>query len=402
MLTYKVIARDPATGKKVKSEVQAYDEMAAAKVALKTGLIPIDINPIKPDSESTVGRFKNRIAAKDRILFSRQLSTLINAGLPLVQSLYSVIDQSSSKTLKTIGNAIIADVEEGHTLSASLAKYPRVFNHMYVNLVQAGEASGTLDKSLELLAIQQEKDAEIVRKVKSALVIPIIVLIVLLGVLVKVLPRVEMLNAGSQGVKLPTLTLILLDISHAISNYWWAFAVLVGLGGYFMGRWARGESGKRVIDGLKLHSWLLGPLYMRIYMARFARTATTLISSGVQLINVLEITSKVINNVHIAQTLSLARDKVRGGKPLSEALKDDKNFLPLVASMLKIGEQSGSMEKMLEKTAQYYEKEVDEQVKRISAIIEPALMVFLGLIAFIIVAALLFPLYGLTGKTIIQ
>ena len=406
MLTYKYTARDPSTGQKIKSEVQADNEMTAAKLIYKAGFSPIDIKASRSDDGKGMGRFKKKVPTKDRVLFSRQLSTLINAGLPLVQSLYSVIDQAANKPLKTIGGMVISDVEAGTTLSEALAKYPRVFNQVYVGLVQAGETSGTLDKALERLALQQEKDAEIVRKVRGALIYPAIVLIVMIGVLsfmlVKVLPQVEVLYDDIQGAKLPTLTVVLLAISHAITKYWWVVIFSVGLISFFAGRWARGVVGKRFFDGLKMHAWPFGPLFMKLYMARFARTATTLVSSGVPLIKVLEITSNAINNVHIASSLSAAIEKVRGGNPLSEAIAHDKNFLPLVSSMLKIGEQSGAIEKMLEKTAEYYEKEVDDQVKTISTIIEPLLMVVLGVVAFIVVAAVLLPIYNLAGKSIIR
>ncbi len=406
MLTYKYTAHDPATGQKVKSEVQADDEMTAARLISKAGFLPLDIKASSSGSSIGAGRFKKKVSTKDRVLFSRQLATLINAGLPLVQSLYSVIDQASSKPLKAIGSMVIADIEAGITLSEALTKHPKVFNQVYVSLVQAGETSGTLDKALERLAIQQEKDAEIVRKVKGALIYPIIVLLVMLGVLafmiVKVLPQVEILYDGIKGAKLPILTVILLTISHAITKYWWAVILSVGLMGFFVSRWARGVVGKRVFDGLKMHAWPFGPLFMKLYMARFARTATTLVSSGVPLIKVLEITSNAIGNVHIASSLAKAIEKVRGGNPLSEAIANDKNFLPLVSSMLKIGEQSGAIEKMLEKTAEYYEKEVDDQVKTISTIIEPALMVVLGVVAFIVVAAVLLPIYNLAGKSVVR
>lgn len=403
MLTYKYTARDPATGQKIKSEVQADDEQTAANLIFKAGFSPIDIKVSKTEGGLSVGRFKKKVSGKDKVLFSRQLSTLINAGLPLIQALITVIEQSASKPLKNIGSVIIADIEAGSTLSDSLGRHPMVFNQVYVSLVQAGETSGTLDKALERLAYQQEKDAEIIRKVRGALIYPMIVVVVMIAVMsfmiVKVLPQVEVLYAGMKGAKLPFVTVILLDISHIISKFWWLVLIMVGFGGFAVSRWARGVVGKSFFDNIKMKAWPIGPLFMKLYMARFARTATTLVSSGVSLIKVLEITSQAINNVHIAKSLSAAIEKVRGGKPLSEAIKGDNNFLPLVSNMLNIGEKSGAIEKMLEKTAEYYEKEVDEQVKSLSLIIEPLLMVVLGVMAFIIVAAVLLPIYNLAGQS---
>ncbi len=403
MLSYSYTARDPATGKKIKAEVQAESVQAASKLIRTEGYTPIDI--VVTGSSNPFKGFTNKVNSKDKILFSRQLSTLINAGLPLVQSLRTVAEQTQSKPLKTVITSIIADVEAGSPLSKALEKHPKVFNQVYISLVAAGETSGTLDKTLERLAGQQEKDAEIMGKVKGAMVYPIIVLVVMTAVvgfmIVKVLPQVEVLYEGMPGAELPMVTKILLAVSHAIINYWWIVIVLVVVAGVLTTRWTRTIAGKRTVDTLKMHAWPIAPLFNKLYMARFARTGATLISSGVPLLQVLEITAAAINNVNISDSIHRAAEKVKGGKALSETLKGDPNFLPLVPDMLKIGEQSGAMEDMLVKTASYYEREVDEQIKSISTIIEPVLMVVLGVFAFIIVAAVLLPVYGLAGKSVI-
>jgi type IV pilus assembly protein PilC len=403
MLSYSYTARDPATGKKIKAEVQADSIQAASKLVQAQGYTPIDITVT--GANNPLSKFTNKVKAKDKILFSRQLSTLINAGLPLVQSLRTVADQTQSKPLKTVITSIIADVEAGSALSKALEKHPQVFNQIYISLVAAGETSGTLDKTLERLANQQEKDAEIMGKVKGAMVYPIIVLLVMVAVvgfmIVKVLPQVEVLYDGMPGAQLPLITRVLLSISHVVVSFWWVVIVLLVIGGVLTSRWARTLTGKRTLDTLKMHAWPISPLFMKLYMARFARTGATLIASGVPLLQVLEITAAAINNVNISDSIHRAAEKVKGGKALSETLKGDPNFLPLVPDMLKIGEQSGAMEDMLVKTATYYEREVDEQIKSISTIIEPVLMVVLGVFAFIIVAAVLLPVYGLAGKSVI-
>lgn len=405
MLAFRYTARDPSTGQYVKAEVQAEDEQSASKVIRKEGLVPIDIKL----AEKNVTGFRsvfNRVKTKDKVIFSRQLSTLINAGLPLVQSLRTVNAQTQSKPLKIVVSKVISDVESGSTLSAAMAKHPQVFNRVYISLIAAGEASGTLDKALERLAIQQEKDADLVSKVRGAMIYPVIVLAVMLGVvgfmIVKVLPQVQTLYDGIPGATLPLLTRVLLAISTFIIHFWWVVLILVALLGFFTSRWARTLGGKRVIDRLKMVAWPVGPLFMKMYMARFSRTGTTLISSGVPLIQMLEITGEAVDNVHIKGSVDKAIDKVRGGKSLAEAITNDRNFLELVPNMLRIGEQSGSMEQMLGKTADYYEKEVDDQIKSISTIIEPVLMVLLGIMAFIIVAAVLLPIYGLAGQSFVQ
>lgn len=403
MLTYKYVARDPATGQKVKAEVQADNEQAAARLIRQEGLSPLEVT--LADNGPVGGRIGKRIRTKDKILFSRQLSTLINAGLPLVQGLRSVAAQTTNKALKVVVNRVISDVEAGSALSTSMEKYPQVFGQIYVSLIAAGEASGTLDQSLERLAVQQEKDAAIISKVRGAMVYPIIVVFVMIGVvvfmMVSVLPQVEELYNGIPGASLPLLTRVLLSVSRLIIGFWWIVIVMVAVLGFLFNRWLHTAPGKSVIDRLKMKVWPFGPLFMKMYMARFTRTGTTLVASGVPLIQMMEVTAKSVNNVHIEQSLKSASEKVKGGKALSEALQGDPNFLELVPNMLRIGEQSGAIEQMLNKAAEYYEKEVDDQVKTISTIIEPVLMVVLGIVAFIIVAAVLLPIYGLAGKSII-
>lgn len=399
MLSFNYEAKDAKTGKKVKAQVQADNEQAAAKLIRDEGLTPLSIKAERAGSR----RFR-RIRTKDKVLFSRQLSTLINAGLPLVQSLRSVSKQTTNKAFKVVINQIISDIEAGKSFSQALEKHPQVFNRVYVSLVAAGETSGTLDTGLERLAEQQEKDADIVAKVRGAMIYPLIVLLVMLAVVtfmvVKVLPQVQNIYAGLPGdVSLPIVTRVLLFISHVITHYWWVILILLGAMVFFGSRWARTLGGRSVVDKFKMRAWPIGNLYMKLYMARFARTGTTLVAAGVPLIQVLEITADAVDNVHITASLRRAIEKVKGGKALSDALDKDPNFLELVPNMLRIGEQSGAMETMMAKVADYYEKEVDNEIKNISTIIEPVMMIIMGIIAITIVAAILLPIYGLVNQT---
>jgi type IV pilus assembly protein PilC len=405
MLTYTYTARDTASGKKVKAQVQAQNEQAAAKLIHDQGYAPIEIKLSDRPALAFMKVF-NKVKTKDKILFSRQLSTLINAGLPLVQSLRAVVEQTQSKPLKVVINQLITDIEGGSSFSAALERHPGVFNQVYVSLVAAGEASGTLDAALERLSLQQEKDADVVSKVRGAMVYPLIVVVVMVAVvafmLVSVLPQVEELYTGLPGTQLPLVTRVLIATSHAVINYWWLAIIAIGVVAFFTGRWMRSLGGKQVVDRIKMSTPPLGPLFMKMYMARFARTGTTLVASGVPLIRVLEITAEAVNNVHIEKSIKNAIEKVKGGKALSEAIANDPNFLPLVPNMLRIGEQSGAIESMMAKTADYYEKEVDNEIKTISTVIEPVLMIVLGSVALTIVAAILLPIYSLVGKNVIK
>lgn len=405
MLTYEYTARDPSTGQKVTAQVKADSEASAAKLIQKEGLAPLEVKVLGEISNNNpLGKFRNRIKTKEKIIFSRQMSTLVNAGLPLLQSLRNVGAQTQSKPFKIVINQVISDVEGGKSFSEALSLHPRVFNDVYISLISAGEASGTLDKALERLANQQEKDAEIMSKVRGAMAYPAIVVLVMFAVIgfmiVKVMPQVEVIYDGIPGANLPFITKALLAISHFATDFWWLVLLMLVLSGFAVTRYARTGPGKEVIDRLKMTAWPIGPLFMKLYMARFARTGTTLVASGVPLIQMLEIVAQSINNVHIERSMKKATEKVKGGKSLADSLEGDPNFLALVPNMLRIGEESGSLEDMLEKTADYYEKEVDQQIKTISTIIEPVLMVVLGVVAFIIVAAVLLPIYGLAGQNL--
>lgn len=397
MATYKFTARNSSTGEKVTSIIQADSEKAANKMLMGQGLSPIEIK-----IASGEGKLGKKVKAKDRILFARQLSTLINAGLPLVQSLRTVQRQTSSKQMKLVITEVIADVESGKNFSDALAKHPTVFNNIFVSLVAAGELSGTLDKSLERLAFQQEKDAEIISKIRGAMVYPAVVVLVMIAVivfmLVMVLPQVQVLYDGLPGAELPFITKAMLWASNTIINFWYVFVILIVLSIIFGSRWARTLGGKRFIDKAKMKAPAFGPLFMKMYMARFSRTGTTLVAAGVPLLQMLEITGKSVNNMYVEQSITRAIGQVKGGKSLADALDGDPNFLELVPNMIRIGETSGQVEKMLDKTAEYYEKEVDQQIKTINTIIEPLLMIILGVVALTIIAAVLLPVYSLGGE----
>jgi type IV pilus assembly protein PilC len=401
MLTYTYTARNPQTGKIVKSTVEADSEAAAAKLINNEGLVATDIK-LQIEKFSILGG-KSKVKAKDRVLFSRQLSTLINAGLPLLQALRSVNQQATSKPLRIVLSQVIGDIEAGSTLAAAMGRHPRVFNQVYLSLIAAGESSGTLDAALDRLAIQQEKEADLNSKIRGAMIYPLVVLLVMVGVVgfmvVKVLPQVKTIYDSIEGASLPLITRIMLAISDFTIHFWWVVILVIALATFFTTRWARTGPGKEVVDKIKMRAWPIGPLFMKVYMARFARTGTTLVASGVPLLQMLHITGQAVNNVHIQRAINQASEKVKGGKSLADSIDKDPNFLPLVPNMIRIGEQSGAIEQMMAKVADYYEKEVDTEVENISSIIEPVMMVVLGIVAFIVVAAVLLPIYGLAGNS---
>jgi len=392
-------AKDAATNKIVKSTVQADTEHAAAKLLMSQGFAPLEIKEVK-ESSNLYNRISGRITTKDRVVFTRQLSTLISAGLPLSQSLHTVLEQTPNQRLKGIIQDLITSVEGGKSLHDSFAQHPEVFDKLFLALVATGEASGTLDDSLQRIATQQEKDAAIMSRIKGALTYPIIVLVVIFGVmafmLFTVVPQVEKLY-GDLKKDLPILTEILVTTSNFATQFWWAIIVVIAIGGYFLVQYIRTEAGSRTLDVIKLNFPIIKGMFRKLYMARFTRTGETLLTTGVPMLDMLRISSESVNNSLIAASITRAGDKVKGGKALSTALQPEDYILPLVPQMIKIGEQSGRIDEMLGKTAKVYEDELDQEIQAISTAIEPILMVVLAIVAGGMVGAILLPIYSLVN-----
>lgn len=400
MKKYDYEARDSASNKIVKSVVQADSENAAAKLLTAQGFVPLKIE-LQDDKTNFFARFSGRITTKDRVVFTRQLATLIGAGLPLAQSLRTVQEQTTNKRMQEIVQEIISDVEGGKSLSDSFAKHPEAFNKVYVALISAGETSGTMDDSLKRLAAQQEKEAAMMSKIRGAMMYPSIVLVVIVLVigfmLFTVVPQVEGLYRDlNKG--LPFVTLMMIKVANFFSSLWWLVILAMIIGGYFLAQYLKTEQGIRTKDIFKLNVPLFKGMFRKMYMARFARTGQVLLSTGVPMLDMLRITSDAVNNVIISESILRASDKVKGGKALSASLSNEDYFLAMVPQMIKIGEQSGKIDEMMGKTAQVYEDELDEEIRALSTAIEPVLMVFLAIVAGTMVAAILLPIYSLVGN----
>lgn len=400
MSTFTYTARDTTSNKQIKATIQADSERGAAKLLIAQGFVPLKIVE-NSKSGGLLGGITERITAKDRVIFTRQLSTLIGAGLPLAQSLHTVVEQTQNKRFRVIIQEIITSVEGGRSLADSFAKFPKVFNNVFIALLSAGEASGTLDKALERIASQQEKDAELLSKVRGAMVYPAIVLLAIMGVIVfmmtTVMPQIQQLYHDLKAT-LPFITQVMVGMSDFSAHFWWLVILIIVALVYFIRRYIATESGRRLVDGSKLHIPLFGVMFQKLYMARFARTGETLMSSGVPMLEMLRIASQSVNNVVISKSIDRAAEKVKGGKALSLALKDDPNILTLVPQMISIGEQSGGIDKMMGKAATFYENELDNTVRSISTAIEPILMMVLAVVAGGLVAAILLPVYSLVGS----
>lgn len=392
-------AKDASTNKIIKATVQADSETAAAKLLIAQGFTPLDIKEVN-EEDSLIGRLTGRITTKDKIVFTRQLATLIGAGLPLSQSLHTVLEQTENKKLQGVIEDIVASVEGGKSLSESFAKHPEVFDKVFLALIAAGEVSGTLDDSLKRIANQQEKDAATMGKIKGALTYPIIVLVVIFGVmgfmLFTVVPQVEKLYHDLKKT-LPFLTQIMVSAADFLAHFWWLMIIVVGAAVYFLMQYLKTESGIKFMDNFKLNVPIFGAMFRKLYMARLARTGQTLLSTGVAMLDMLHITSEAVNNTVVGKSIDRAAEKVKGGKALSAALQPEDYILPLIPQMIKIGEQSGRIDEMMGKAAQVYEDELDEEIKAISTLIEPLLMVVLAVVAGGMVGAILLPIYSLVN-----
>lgn len=392
-------ARDQSTGKIVKSFVQAETERSAAKLLIEQGFTPLDIKD-DGDDRGIIARLTGRITTKDKIVFLRQLATLIGAGLPLAQSLRTVSEQTENKRLQEIVQEILVDVEGGRTLSSAFAKHPQVFDTIVLALVEAGEASGTLDDAMKKIATQKEKDAQMLSKIRGAMVYPAIVLGVILAVMIfmllTVVPQVEQLY-DDMNKQLPILTLAMITVANFLVSFWWLMLILLVIGIYFFRQYLRTDAGIRTKDTFKLNVPVFKGMFRKLYMARFTRTGQTLLSTGVAMLDMLRISGEAVNNTIIQGEIDRASEKVKGGKALSTSLKDEEYILIMVPQMIKIGEQSGKIDEMMGKTAQVYEDELDEEIKALTTTIEPILMVVMALFAGGMVGAILFPIYSLVG-----
>lgn len=390
-------AKDTRTGRTLKGSIQAESERAAGKLLVERGFVP---DYLKEEGTGLLDKI-NGVTTKDKIVFTRQFATLVGAGLPLANSLRTVAEQTQNKKMRGIIEEILADVEAGKSLGDAFAKHPKVFDKVYLALVRAGEVSGTLDESLKRIATQQEKDAAMMSKIRGAMTYPLIVLVVIIAVIVfmmsTVVPQVEGLYEDL-GEELPALTAFMVGLANFGARFWWLILLIfVGIIGGIL-QFRRTKTGIRFFANFKLNVPLFKGLFQKLYMARFARTAQILLATGVPMLDTLKISGEAVNNVVVQNSIDEAAEKVQAGKALSIALRDKPYILPLIPQMISIGEESGKIDEMLGKAAQVFEDELDEQIRALSTMIEPVLMVVLAIVAGGMVGAILFPIYSLVSS----
>ena len=359
------------------------------------------LNVVKIDEASQAANKKKsagKISMRDVVIFTRQFSTMINAGLPLVQALDILAKQSENKALKDVTRAVVFDVESGHTVADALRKHPKAFSDLYVNMVAAGEAGGILDTILMRLATFMEKNDALVRKVKGAMIYPGVIMsvaaIAIVVLLVFVIPVFEKMFA-SVGMALPLPTRVVIGMSRFLQDYWWAVIAGLVMLVYSVKKYYATPEGKLSIDRTLLKMPVLGDVLRKSAVSRFTRTLGTLIGSGVSILDGLEITAKTAGNRVIQDAIMESRASIAGGETISAPLQKSQVFPPMVISMIAVGEQTGGLDEMLSKIADFYDEEVDAAVSALLSMMEPIMIVFLGVVVGGMVVAMYLPIFDM-------
>jgi type IV pilus assembly protein PilC len=353
---------------------------------------------VKVDEDAKPKKAKGSIKMRDIVIFTRQFSTMINAGLPLVQALDILAKQSENKVLSAVTRDVVFDVESGHTVADALAKHPNAFTDLYVNMVAAGEAGGILDTILLRLATFMEKNDALIRKVKGAMIYPAVIMsvavIAITVLLIFVIPVFESMFS-SVGLALPLPTRVVIGMSRFLKGYW--YMVGAGIAGvvWMFRRYYATPNGKLAIDRTLLRMPVLGDVLRKSAVSRFTRTLGTLISSGVSILDGLEITAKTAGNRVIQDAIMASRTSIAGGDTIAAPLQKSNVFPPMVISMIAVGEQTGGLDEMLSKIADFYDEEVDAAVSGLLALLEPVMIVFLGVVVGGMVVAMYLPIFDM-------
>ncbi len=396
MPTFKYIVKDQQ-GKTISATVEAKDKTSLIDSLRRRLLVIISIEETKGKLAKATGREKVKL--DDLVVFSRQLATMVDSGIPLVQALAVLAEQMERPTFRMVISSLRDNIETGSSLSEALSRHPLIFSDLYVNMVRAGESSGMLDDILERLADYLEKSSALQRKVKSSFIYPSLVItmaIVITSVLIfKVVPTFKGIF-DTLGGELPMLTQILISFSDFARR---SAVFIVGglfLLGMLFGKFRQTEKGKRKFDKTILRLPIIGILLRKVAIARFARTLSTLVKSGVPILNSLEIVAKTSGNKVIEVAVEQVRTNIREGENIAEPLSRSGVFPPMVTRMIGVGEQTGELEKMLSKIADFYEEQVDAAVNGLTSLIEPIIIVFLGVVVGGIVAAMFLPIFKIT------
>jgi type IV pilus assembly protein PilC len=399
MPVYKYIGKS-RSGSIQKGEIEASDRSAAVGVLRQRQILVTSIKPRSKDIQISLPGFGVKVKEKDIVIFTRQLSTMIDAGLPLVQCLDILSRQASDKLFKSTLSQIKTDVESGDTFADALRKHPRVFTDFFTNMIEAGEAGGILDTILMRLAVYLEKARSLKAKVKSAMVYPAaimsIAILVIVFLMMFVIPVFAEMFEGFGGT-LPAPTALVMAMSNFTKRYILYFVPAVAVAVFLFKRFYRTDKGKHIVDALMLQAPVVGALIQKVAVAKFTRTLGTLISSGVPIIEGLQITARTAGNKVVEVAVLTTINSVKEGQTIAEPLEKQAIFPPMVVQMIEVGENSGALDTMLNKIADFYDEEVDTAVSGLTSLLEPALMVFLGITIGFVVVAMYLPIFKMAG-----
>ncbi len=383
-----------------KGEIEASDRNTAVGVLRQRQILVTSIKPRSKDIQFNLPGFGAKVKEKDVVIFTRQLSTMIDAGLPLVQCLDILYRQTTEKLFASTLSQVKTDVESGDTFADALRKHPRVFSDFFTNMVEAGETGGILDTILLRLSVYMEKARALKGKVKSAMVYPIaivcIAVLVIVFLMMFVIPVFAEMFEGFGGT-LPAPTQLVMNMSNFTKRYVLYFVPAVAGIVFLFKRFYRTDKGKHMVDALMLQAPVVGPLIQKVAVAKFTRTLGTLISSGVPIIEGLQITARTAGNKVVEAAVLTTINSVKEGQTISDPLARQAIFPPMVVQMIEVGESSGALDTMLNKIADFYDEEVDAAVAALTSLLEPALMVFLGVTIGFIVVAMYLPIFKMAG-----
>ncbi len=388
-----------ARGAATSGEIESVNKMAAAAALRNRGLTVVDLNEVKSGwQQIQVG---GRIKPKDLTVFSRQFATMVNSGLSMLRCLYVLEEQTPNQRLAKVVGQVREDVEAGISLSDALGKHPRVFNRLYVSMVRAGELGGILDDVLNRLATQLEKEDSIRRAVKSAMVYPALIgtfaILVLVGMVMFLIPIFAGMYKELGDAQLPLLTRIMVNVSNVFRSWWGlVFLAVIIFVVWGLRRLKETDRGREVWDRFKLNIPMgVGEIIRKLAVARFSRTFGTLITSGVPILQAIDITGKAAGNVVIENAMEKVQVAVKEGQPITGPLEKERIFPAMVTQMISVGEETGSLDAMLAKIADFYEDEVNAAIKSLTSILEPILMLFVGAIVGIVVISMYLPIFSM-------
>ncbi len=389
-------------GKTIQGSAEAASRETVVALLAKENAKPLAINEESAKKDFGFGNFGKKVKLKDMVIFTRQLSTMIGAGVPLTRCLSTLESQTTNKYFKTVIVGITKDVEGGQTLADSFAKYPHVFSEVYINMVRAGEAGGILDEILKRLASQVEQDASMRKKIKSASTYPVVILsitiIAFFGIMLGVMPKIGKIlkDLGGENAELPVYTQVMLSLSDFMKNNFILMFIVIFVVAFLIRRYIRTPGGKYKFHALLLRLPIFKDIVRKIAIARFSRTFASLMSAGVTVLEALEVTGGAIGNKVIEAELKEAAQQVKNGKQLSEPLSTSKNFPPIVSQMIAIGEETGQIDTILIKVADFYEEEVEAVIDGLSSLIEPLMIIVLGGMVGVIAASVMGPIASLS------